>query len=90
MREFPFISLRAALTVLRLAVACFFMAPATVRTAHGNIPQFHTILEQRGWPLSVLLVGCITAYELIVGSSAGWGCDYSVSPQWASRSFMRS
>lgn len=74
MRRFPFMSLAVAMILLRVAVAVFFMAHAAVRVANGSIPQFGAFLEQRGWPVGVLLVGCITAYELIGGMqmALGW------------------
>jgi putative oxidoreductase len=73
-RAFPFVSLGSALIVLRVAVAIFFMAHALVRLVTGTIPGFGGFLEHRGWPQGVLLVWCITLYELIAGTlmALGW------------------
>lgn len=73
-RRFPFVSLASALIVLRVAVAIFFMAHAAVRVANGSIPQFGAFLGLRGWPQGVLLVWCITLFELIAGTlmALGW------------------
>jgi putative oxidoreductase len=68
-RPFPFISLDAALTILRVAVAIFFMAHALVRILNGSIPQFGAFLESRGWPFGVVLVGCVTVVELVAGTA---------------------
>lgn len=74
MSRYPFIQLPTALLILRVAVAIFFMAHAAVRVVNGSMPQFGGFLEQRGWPHGLLLVGCITAYELIGGTlmALGW------------------
>ena len=73
-RALPFMSLATALLVLRVAVAIFFMAHALVRVVNGSIPGFGAFLEQRGWPQGVLLVGCITVFELAGGTlmALGW------------------
>jgi putative oxidoreductase len=73
-RAFPFVSLATALTLLRVSVAIFFMAHATVRLVTGTIPGFGGFLEARGWPQGVLLVWCITLYELAGGlaMALGW------------------
>lgn len=74
MLRYPFVSLPTALLLLRVSVAIFFMAHAVVRVVTGTIPQFGAFLEQRGWPQGVLLVWCITSYELIAGTlmALGW------------------
>jgi len=73
-RVFPFVSLPAALIVLRVAVAVFFMAHAAVRIANGTIPRFGGFLESRGFPYGVAIVWAISAYELIAGllMAVGW------------------
>lgn len=73
-RHFPFVSLAAALVVLRVAVAIFFMAHAAVRVVNGTIPGFGAFLQQQGWPQGVLLVWAITLYELVGGTlmALGW------------------
>lgn len=64
MASFPFVQLPAALVLLRVTVACLFMAHAVVRLANGSIPQFGEFLSNRGLPLGVPLVWTITAWEL--------------------------
>ena len=74
MRPFPYLSLPAALRLLRVAVAIFFMAHAAVRVLNGSIPQFGAFLQQRGWPQGVLLVWGISVVELVGGTlmALGW------------------
>lgn len=66
---FPFVSLAHALVAMRIAVAIFFMAHATVRIYNGSIPQFGEFLETRGWPFGVVLVWLISLLELFAGSA---------------------
>jgi putative oxidoreductase len=65
--QFPFISLKNALIVMRVAVAIFFMAHAAVRVAVDSIPIFAGFLTSKGIPYSLAFVWAITAYELIAG-----------------------
>lgn len=66
--RYPFLTLRQALIVLRVAVAGFFLAHAVVRIVHGTVPRFGGFLESKGLPMGVALVWAITAYELIGGA----------------------
>lgn len=66
--RFPYVSLSAALAVMRIATAIFFMAHAVVRIANGTIPRFAGFLEDRGWPMGLAIVWCITAYEITAGT----------------------
>ncbi|MGL4232848.1 MAG: DoxX family protein [Casimicrobium sp.] len=66
--SYPFVSLSTALTVLRIAVAVFFMAHAIVRIMNGTIPRFGAFLETQGWPMGVALVWMISIYEIVAGS----------------------
>jgi putative oxidoreductase len=67
MNRYPYISLTRALTVLRIAVAIFFMAHAAVRIANNSIPQFGLFLESKGFIYGTLLVWLISIYELTGG-----------------------
>ena len=73
-RAYPFVTLPAALVVLRGAVALFFMAHAAVRIADGSIPRLVGFLESQGLPFDVALVRALSACELIAGTlmAAGW------------------
>jgi putative oxidoreductase len=67
MRSFPFISLRQALVLLRIATAAMFLAHAVVRICNGSIPQFSGYLADKGFPYSTPIVWLITAFEIIGG-----------------------
>jgi putative oxidoreductase len=67
MKNFPFISLPAALMILRIALAAFFMAHAIVRIANGTIPRFGGFLETLGFPQGVLVVWAISIVEIVAG-----------------------
>jgi putative oxidoreductase len=79
--SYPFVDLATSLVVLRVAVAIFFMAHAVVRIVTGTIPGFGAFLEHRGWPQGVLLVWCITLYELGAGTlmALGWQARWMAS-----------
>ena len=66
--NFPFISLRQAMVVVRVATAIFFMAHAVVRIAKGTIPQFAQFMGSVGFPQPELVVWAITVCELVAGS----------------------
>lgn len=74
MRPYPFVSLPAALVVLRVSVAILFMAHAAVRIVNDTIPQFTAFMEARGFPYGSVWVWCITLYELAAGTLMvlGW------------------
>ncbi|TAE25418.1 MAG: DoxX family protein [Cytophagales bacterium] len=61
------LSLKNALTLLRIGLAVVFLAHALVRLANGTIPRFGQFLETKGLPAGVMLVYVLTAFE-IVGS----------------------
>ena len=67
MRQFPFLSLQHSLIVLRVAIAVFFLAHASVRLVNGSIPGFGDFLNNRGIPFGLALVWLITAQEMIGG-----------------------
>lgn len=67
MKRFPFLSLPAAVVLLRVLVALIFMAHAVVRIANGTIPRFAGFLEGKGLPFGTLIVWLITAYEIAGG-----------------------
>jgi putative oxidoreductase len=67
MKRYPYISLIQALTILRIAVAVFFMAHAVVRIANDTIAQFGLFFESIGFIYGILLVWLISIYELIGG-----------------------
>lgn len=69
LQQFPFISGRMAMTVLRIGVALIFFLHALFRIINGTIPQFGGFLEAKGIPLGVTLVWLITLFEF-VGSVA--------------------
>jgi putative oxidoreductase len=67
--NFPFIQPVHALLVLRVALAIFFMAHATVRLLRPNaFPSFTLFLGNQGIPFPLLVVWLITLYELAAGS----------------------
>lgn len=74
MRPYPFISLPAALVVMRVTVAGLFIAHAAVRVANGTIPRFGAFLESLGFPNGIAMVWAITAYEIVAGAlmAIGW------------------
>jgi putative oxidoreductase len=67
MHNFPFLNLAQMLVVMRVSLAGMMMAHAAVRVINGTVPQFGGFLEARGFPLGVVLVWMITAFELVGG-----------------------
>lgn len=67
MQTFPFISLSAALVVLRIATAGLIMAHAVIRIFNKTIPRFGEFMTKAGFPKGELVVWAITAYEIIGG-----------------------
>lgn len=66
---FPFITLPHALRLLRIGTAGLFLAHAVVRVVRdGSVASFGAYLERAGFPLGVLLVCLVTAFELIGGT----------------------
>lgn len=73
MKPYPFISLPHALIVLRVSVAIFYMAHATVRVVGGSVPQFGDFMERAGFSHGIAWVWAITLYELIAGTLMALG-----------------
>ncbi|MET3879027.1 DoxX family protein [Chitinophaga sp. OAE865] len=65
--QYPFLSLKQSLLILRIAVAVIFPAHAIVRICNGSIPQFGAFMESKGLPYGVAWVWAITAYEIAGG-----------------------
>jgi putative oxidoreductase len=74
MSNYPFLSLPAALVVLRVSVAGLFMAHAAARIALETVPRFGSFLEGLGFPFPVAWVWAITGYEIVAGTlmALGW------------------
>lgn len=79
MEKFPFLSLRIYAVALRVVTAGIFLAHAVVRLLNGTIPNFAEALRQKGFPLPVLIVWGITAFEVIGGTllAIGWWTRYA-------------
>ena len=67
-RSYSFLSLPAALVLLRVTVAGIFLAHAGVRVATGTIARFGGFLENKGFIYGNAIVWTITAFELIGGA----------------------
>lgn len=67
MRSFPFLSLPAALAVLRIGTAGLFLAHAVARIVKGTLPQFAQFLGNVGFPAPLAVVWAITVVELTCG-----------------------
>lgn len=67
MQQYPFLTLKQSLLILRIAVAVIFLAHAIVRICNGSIPQFSEFMESKGLPYGVAWVWAITAYEISGG-----------------------
>ena len=68
LQAFPFISLQAALRLLRIVTALLFAAHAAVRIFHNTIVQFGTFMESTGFAYGTLWVWGITITELVVAA----------------------
>ena len=68
MKEYPFLSLRTALLILRIVTPLLFMAHAAVRIIVGSIPQFATFMGGLGFPAPLAIVWAITITELVAGA----------------------
>jgi putative oxidoreductase len=64
-RDFPLISLRNSLMLLRMVTAILFAAHAVTRIAKGTILQFGQFMESAGFPFGVAWVWGITIAEII-------------------------
>lgn len=66
--DFPFISQRGALLLLRVVTPILFMAHAVVRIAKDTIPNFSLYMHNQGFPYPTAWVWAITVAELIAGT----------------------
>ncbi|MBO9732495.1 MAG: DoxX family protein [Chitinophaga sp.] len=64
MKQYPFLSLKQTLLLLRIAIAIIFLAHALVRIGYGTIPRFAEFLTGKGLPFATALVWGITVYEI--------------------------
>lgn len=67
MSRFPFISSGHAIALMRVVTALIFVIHATVRVVGSTIDQFAAFLEDKGFSYGVLIVWCITIYEIAGG-----------------------
>ncbi|MFN8334415.1 MAG: DoxX family protein [Cyclobacteriaceae bacterium] len=67
MSRFPFISSDHAIALMRVVTALIFVIHATVRVVGSTIDQFAAFLEDKGFSYGVLIVWCITIYEIAGG-----------------------
>ena len=67
MKNFPFITLKLALQLLRISTALLFLAHAIVRIVNGTIPQFADFLTAKGFMMGFPLVWAITFFEIAGG-----------------------
>lgn len=67
MKNFPFITLKLALQLLRISTALLFLAHAIVRIVNGTIPQFADFLTAKGFWMGFPLVWAITFFEIAGG-----------------------
>lgn len=65
--QYPFLTLKQSLLILRIVVAVIFLAHAVVRICNGSIPEFAGFMESKGLPYGVAWVWGITAYEIAGG-----------------------
>lgn len=67
MSRFPFISSGHAIALMRVVTALIFVAHAAVRVVGSTIGQFAAFLEDKRFSYGVLIVWCITIYEIAGG-----------------------
>jgi putative oxidoreductase len=65
MKNFPFLSARQLMILLRCSLSLIFLAHAVVRVIGGTIERFGTFLNDKGLVVGVPLVWMITAFELV-------------------------
>lgn len=68
LQALPFISLSAAMRLLRIVTAILFAAHAGVRIVHGTIPQFAIFMESAGFAFGYMWVWGITITELVAAA----------------------
>ncbi len=84
MQAFPFLSVRQAMLLLRIAIAVMFMAHAGVRVFNGTIPRFAEFLTGLGFFYAIGWVWAITVFELLGGAMLIMG-QFS---RWMAAGFM--
>lgn len=84
MHNFPFLSVKHSLLVLRVSLAVMFMAHAGVRVLNGTIPRFAEFLNNKGFMYGTAIVWAITIVELVGGSLMIMGRH----TRWAAAGFM--
>lgn len=67
MKQFPFLSLKHSLFLLRISVAFIFITHAAFRIINGTIAQFGGFLNTKGLQFGITIVWAITAFEIIGG-----------------------
>lgn len=67
MKNFPFLTLKQALIVLRISTACMFLAHASVRLFNGTIDRFGGFLNTKGLVFGTPIVWGITVFEIVGG-----------------------
>ncbi|HMV09575.1 MAG TPA: DoxX family protein [Cyclobacteriaceae bacterium] len=84
MSRFPFISSDHAIALMRVVTALIFVIHATVRVVGSTIDQFAAFLEDKGFSYGVLIVWCITIYEIAGGLLMAVG----IFARWLAIGFM--
>ena len=84
MNAFPFLTVRQAMVLLRVAIAVMFMAHAGVRVMNGTIPRFAEFMTGLGFFYGIAWVWAITLFELIGGAMLIVG-QFS---RWVTAGFM--
>lgn len=84
MNAFPFLTVKQAMVLLRVAIAVMFMAHAGVRVMNGTIPRFAEYLTGLGFFYAIGWVWAITLFELIGGAMLIMG-QFS---RWMAAGFM--
>lgn len=69
MKNFPFITLKQALLLLRIGTASLFLAHAVVRLLNGTVGQFADFLNNKGFVIGLPLVWVITFFEIVAGTA---------------------
>ena len=74
MKQFPFLTLKQSLLVLRISVAAIFLAHAVVRVLlPGSVDQFAGFLNNKGLVFGKAIVWAITVFEIGGGLALALG-----------------
>lgn len=84
MARFPFIGSVHSVALMRVVTALIFVAHAAVRVAGSTINEFAAFLDDKGFIFSVLIVWCITIYEIAGGLLLMLG----IFTRWLALGFM--